>query len=184
MGNKAAELKPQHYKALELLGEGSLSIKEVADACGIDHGVMYALYEGDIAKVGTVAALFRAELEKQSIKNSEQTRVLRKDSSKKALYMINERLTHLKTGGKLGEKEVREVTRIMNALSKSTPTVEFNQNVSIYKGYSPEEIVHEFKRLSAIAKHTLDGRGVPSSGKGRAGEIPQAPRHGDSMEEV
>ena len=184
MGNKAAELRPEHYKALELLGEGALSIKEVADACSIDQGVMYALYEGDIAKVGTVAALFRAELEKQSIKNSEQTRVLRKDSSKKALYMVNERLTHLKNSPKLGEKEVREVTRIMNALSKATPTVEFNQQVSIYKGYTPEEIVHEFKRLSAIAKHTLDGRGVPSSGKGRAGEIPQAPRPGDSVEEV
>jgi len=171
LGRKSAGLQPKHYKALELLAEGSLSIKEVGEACGIEPQSMYALVEGDIGKLGQVAALFQSQLNKLNAKTNDKIRVLSKDSKKKALYMINERLTHLKRAGNLGEREVREVTRIMNTLTKSTPTVEFNQNVSIYKGYSPEEIVHEFKRLSAVARHTLNGTGVPGFKQRRAGEI-------------
>lgn len=174
MGRKSAGLQPKHWKALELLSEGSLSIKEVAKACDISVDAMYDLYEGNTQKMGEIAAIFHSELEKITLKNTEKIRHLTKDSKAKALKMINERLAYLKSNGKLDAEGSREVTRIMNTLAKSSPTVEFNQQVSIYKSHTPEELVYEFRRLSAIARHALDGGGVQGTGTSGTGELPDA----------
>ena len=185
MGNTPAQLQPKHYKALELWEEGILSIKEIAAACKIPLDSMYDLFEGNTKKVGQAAHLFKAELDKITVRSASKIRHLIKDNKKIALEMMNDRLKELKGITDRGKDESLEINKILNTLSKSTPGVEIGSlhSLSITKGMTPEELVYEFRRLSSIARNTPSGGGVRKVDKRAEGRIPESPTDGGAVPE-
>ena len=185
MAKPTEGLKPKHYKALELWEEGILSIKEIAKACDFPVDSMYDLFEGNAQKQGQAAHLFKAELDKITTRTSAKVRHLVKDNKKIALGMMNDRLKALKAKGDLTEKESGEVSKLMGVLNKATPGVEIGSfhALSITKGMTPEELVYEFRRLSAIARNPSVGGRVSSVGPGKQSRIPDTSDTGSSDEE-
>jgi hypothetical protein len=173
-------LNAKHWKALELIEEGALSLKEIAKACGLSYDYLYDLYQCDTTKTGTLGELFKSELDKITVRNSAKIRILVKDNKKLALAKMNDYL-------RLCQKEkptpelAREMATLLNSLSK-TAGVEINQ-LNVYKGLNVEDLRNEFKRLSAIARHALDGEGVSRVGEGGSGSVLDTFRGGDSLPE-
>ena len=177
-------LKPKHYKALELWEEGILSIKEIAAACGIPLDQMYDMFEGDATGIGGIAHLFKAELDKITVRSAQKIKVLIKDNKKIALEMINNRLKELKKND-LTKETSAEVVKLTNTLSKVTPKVEIGSYnaLSFTKGMTPEELVYEFRRLSAIARNPSLGGGVPGASGGAKRGVPGLTEPGSAAEE-
>lgn len=172
MARPAAGLGPKHWKALELWEEGVLSLKEIAAACGWSSDVLYDLFEGNPTKVGAVAHLFKAEVDKITTRTAQKVRTLVKDNKKLALLMLNNRLKELRKAP-IDDESSQELTRILNSLAKATPTVEIGSySLSMTKGLTAEELVYEFKRLSALARNASVGGGVPKAGEAGARRIP------------
>jgi len=181
-----AELKPKHYKAIELFEEGMLSIKEIAKVCEIPLESMYAMFEGDPHKVGEIAHLFKSEIDKVTQRSAAKIRTLTKDNKKLTLLMLNDRLKELRRREEehkgLTERESSELVKILNSLGKMTPSVEVG-SFSISKGLSEKEIVDEFKRLSALARFALNGGSISRFNPRGTRELPSPPSGGDSVQE-
>ncbi len=131
MARQAAELQPKHWKALEMFEEGFMSIKEIAKSCGIGLDAMYDLFEGNARKVGTVAHLFKEELNQITARNAVKVKHLLKDNKKLALYKMNEFLRSLQDE-KVTKEMMLDVNKCMNTLNKATPNMEVS--LSITKG--------------------------------------------------
>lgn len=166
MANRGKSLQARHWKALELIEEGTLSYKEIADTIKMDRDSFYALCEGDQKKMGTTAALFKSELNKIKERNTAKIKHLVKDNKKVALYLMNDRLKELKakkdSGKNLSGNDIKEITRITNTVNKSTPNVEIGE-FSIQRGMTKEELRDEFRRLSALARDALVRKRVRGS---------------------
>lgn len=173
MANTTKGLKPKHYKALSLWEEGILSLKEIAGACEIPVDTMYDLFEGDTKKCGELAHLFKSELDKITTRTASKVRHLVKDNKKIALLMMNDRLKALREKEDRTATDTKEIVSLMNTLNKATPGVEignFNA-LHINRGMTPEEMLYEFRRLTALAQHTFKRGGVSKPPKGEAGGI-------------
>jgi len=182
MARPAAKLQPKHFKVLELFEEGIFSIKEMAAACKIPLETLYDLFEGNSETQGTIAHLFREELNKLSARNSVKIKHLTKSNKVLAMAMIYDRLVELKKKKKLSPQNTQELTKILNTLTKATPGVEIG-SFSLTKGLSAEDLANEFKRLSSIARNASNGLGVQDSDPGESGDIPPAPGRRDSIPE-
>lgn len=158
MSHVTTQLSAKHWKALELIEEGSVSLKDIAKTIGWGEDTMYALCAGRVDKVGEVGALFHSELQKITERHAARIKTLTKDNKVLALAKINEYLRSL-SKKKPDAEMVKEINGILNALAKSTPGVEIGQ-FSYTKGLSAEDLVSEFKRLSAVARATLDGKRI------------------------
>jgi len=172
------QLGPKYWKALELIEEGLLSIKEIAKLVGWSEWTLYELMSGNTQKNGATGELFYTELKKIHSRNVSKVKHLAKDNQKLSLIKLNERLRELKSK-KPTEAITKEVCKIMMSIGKIVPNVEINQSYSFTKGMTPEELIHEFNRLKSVATSTLDGKGVPGSSKGGPGALP-APSFGGS----
>lgn len=170
MGKPAAQLGPKHYKALELIEEGTLTYKEIAHQIGVSEKTLYHLIEGNLEKEGTIASLFESEVKKITLRSQSKVRQLTHDNKKLALLQLNDRLKHLKKKKKLDRDDSSELTKIINSLSKMTPTVEIN-SLSIHKGLTERDVLHEFQRLTALANAALKGIAVQSIVTGRSGTL-------------
>ena len=178
---KAASLSPKHFKALELIEEGQLSLKEIAKAIGLSYDHLKDLYQGDIARCGQTGELFKSEVNKITARNSARVKHLVKDNMKLALLKMNERLRELQAK-KADPEMIKELTSILNSVSKSTPNVEIG-SFSITKGLTAEEMIHEFKRLGSIARFSLVGKGVSGAKQGRPGILPVPAGDGSTVSE-
>ena len=168
---KTTQLSPKHWKALQLIEEGMLSIKEVANVVGWSPWTLYELMSGNIQKTGSTGELFYSELKKMHSRNVSKVKYLAKDNQKLSLIKLNERLRELKDK-KPTEAISKEICRIMTSIGKIAPNVEINQSYSFTKGMTPEELIHEFNRLKSVAGSTLNGTGVQSSESGGSGALP------------
>ena len=156
------QLSPKHWKALELIEEGTLSVKEIAQSIGWTDWTLYELMSGNVAKTGSIGELFYSELKKQHSRNTSKVKHLFKDNQRLSLIKINERLRELKSQPPT-EATTKEICKIMNSLGKAGPSVEIsNQSFSIMHGMTPQELRHEFSRLGTLARSALDGAGVSS----------------------
>ena len=181
---KTTQLSPKHWKALELIEEGSLSIKAIAQSIGWTDWHLYELMSGNTAKTGSAGELFYSELRKQHTRNVSKVKHLFKDNQRLGLVKLNERLRDLKKK-KPTEDITKEICKIMNALGKAGPSVEITNNSLTYtKGMTPEELRQEFSRLGTLARSALDGTGVPCAPAGGSRALP-APdeRRGEVPEE-
>ena len=177
------QLSPKHWKALELVEEGTLSIKEIAKSVGWSEWTMYKLMSGDTQKTGSAGELFYSELKKQHSRNTSKVKHLFKDNQRLGLIKLNERLRALQAK-KPSEAITKEICKIMAALGKAGPSVEINsQSFSVTHGMTPQELTHEFRRLGTLARSTLDGAGVSSPDAGRSGALPTLDVRGGSLEE-
>jgi hypothetical protein len=175
--NKTTQLSPKHWKALELIEEGTLSVKEIAKSIGWSQWTLYELMSGNTAKTGSIGELFYSELKKQHARNTSKVKHLFKDNQRLALIKLNERLRELRAQEPT-EDVSAEICKIMNSLGKAGPSVEIsNTSYSYTKGLTAEELVHEFKRLGTLARSTLDGGGVSCPKQGGPGTLP-APAKG------
>ncbi len=182
MGSRtSAALQAKHYKALELFEEGFLSIGEIAKTVGIPERMMYWLFEGNAEKAGSLAHLFKEELEKITNRSNAKIKQLTKDNKKLALYKINEFLRKQQKK-KADPTMMRELVKIMNSHNKMTPGVEIGA-FNYTKGLSPEDLRHEFDRLTAIARSSLNPRGVPSIEQGEPGSLPDLTSGRDTVSE-
>jgi hypothetical protein len=178
-------LKPEHYKALELFEEGTLSIKEIAASCSIPLDSMYDLIEGDTSNLGDIAVLFKAEVDKITVRSGQKIRALVKDNKKLALLELNDYLRHLrgkKSKSKGWKMEIDRVIRLIASLSKTTPSVEIG-SFSYTQGLNAEDLIHEFNRLHSLARHALDGKGVLGVDSPGAGELPEVAPGRDYVQE-
>ena len=171
---KATQLPPKYWKALELIEEGTLSLKEIARTIGMSQWTLYELMSGNTKKTGTTGELFYAELRIMHARNVNKVKHLHKDNQRLALIQINERLRQL--NDKPPTKAIsEEICRIMNAVGKAQPNVEITNNSWSYtKGLSAEEMIHEFKRLGSLARSALDAKGVPGPKQGGSGALPES----------
>ena len=168
---KSTNLPPKYWKALELVEEGSLSLREIAQSVGMSEHTMYDLMSGDTKKTGTTGELFYAELQRIHSRNVQKTKHLHKDNEKLALAVLNERLRKLKSM-KPTKVVAAEITKILNSMGKLRPSVAINNNtLNYFKGLNPEDLVHEYRRLSSIARSSLEGRGVQGPKSGGPGEV-------------
>ena len=173
------KLQPKHWQALKLIEEQNLTIKDIALQCGIGLDIMYDLYEGNSEKLGTLAHIFKAELQKIAHRQSKKISELLKDSKILALYKINEYLKEKKSL-KANKPLVHECTRILNSLAKSTPSVQID-SFSYTQGLTAEDLVNEFTRLGAIAKNALVREGIQSAKPNGSGDLPDSPGRGDQI---
>lgn len=173
------KLQSKHRLALKLIEEQNLTIKNIALQCGIGLDIMYDLYEGNSEKLGTIAHIFKAELQKIAHRQNKKINELLKGSKILALYKINEYLTiHKKS--KANKALVYECTRILNSLAKSTPTVQID-SFSYTQGLTAEDLINEFTRLGAIAKNALVRERIPGSGSTGPGDVLGSPGRGDQI---
>jgi hypothetical protein len=166
MATPDTKLGPKHLKALELMAEGRLPLKEIAKICGWAESYFYDLVEGNAEKTSNVAFLFSAEVDKINAKNTKRIKSLSKDIQRMILSSWDAKIKN-EDGKQLTEDEEKQRVAIYNAIAKATPNVEIG-SFSYTKGLSAEDLVNEFKRLKSLAS---DSRGVRSASPGRTREI-------------
>lgn len=178
-------LNEKHLKALSLIEKGGMTLDSVAKAVGISANYLYTLYEGDTGKAGSVATLFQAECRK--IDKKQLTRIKNLSRSNKALAneLIHEILTNIQKKRRKSENDKKTVTALANAIAKASPKVEIGDvSFSYTKGYTPEQLIYEFKRLSSVTEGPSNRRAVQDAFEGRAGALPDAFRHRIEDEET
>jgi hypothetical protein len=181
---KPTGLNEKHWKALELLSDGRMSIKSIAKEIGWSADYLYDLVEGNEQKTGTAGELFSAELRKVDAHLSKVIKSLLKKNKVLAMRLINEVLDNLQSKEKLDLEETRVLTQITNCLAKESPNVEIgNLSFSYVKGLSAEELVHEFNRLRTIASGSSNRGAVQKAFEGRPGILSRSSESGNGNEE-
>jgi len=149
---KTAQLNEKHWKALQLIEAGELTLKQIAKEVGYSVDVMYELNEGRSDKLGSVADLFHAEVQKITKKLVKKAQELTKTNMALAQDIICNILVDIKHKDVLTLEDKKLVGTLTNCLSKATPNVSIGSLTYNYtKGLSAEELVHEFTRLRTIA---------------------------------
>lgn len=183
MGRAPGKLEDKHWKALQLLSEGTLSLKEVAEQSGFNYDHLRALINGNSEKSGYVGELFSAEMRKIDAKLAGKIKSLLKQNKVLALNMINDVLCDFKRLKSLGLDEIKVLTSINNSLAKETPNVEIgNLSYNYTKGLTAEELVHEFNRLKAIANGASNRGAVSKAFEGRPGILSVSDDEGSGAE--
>ena len=175
------QLKPKHWKALELLEEGDLSIKEIAQASGFGVVYLRELIEGH-SKAGDLGQLFQSELRKITNRKNSTIKRVTKDAQQVAAELLLSELQKLKKKGNLTDTEQRRLVDINNSLTKAKPTVEIG-TVSYSRGLQKEDLIHEFNRLTSIARSTLKRGRVSGARKRGQGLLPASSGPGDIIQE-
>lgn len=181
---KKPEFNEKHRKALALIEQGNMTLVDIARAIGWKQDYLYDLYEGDVAKTSSVASVFSAECRKIDKKRSQLLKDLAKSNKTLAHKQISRILTDIQSKRRVSENDRKIVISAMNALAKATPNVEIgNVSYSYTKGYTPEQLIYEFRRLKSLAEGTSDRRRVPKASKGRTGLLSDALGDGDETQE-
>ena len=174
-------LNKKHLKALDLLQKTDLPIQEVAKQAGLNRQHLFDLIAGS-EKAGPVAQEFSAVYSKV-VAEMDKRIALKSKTLRESLIGILSRWTEANCGGtNLSKDKLKTVVDAVKALSSGQPTYNIG-SVSYSKGLSGEDIVNEFRRLSALARSVLDGRRVSGLGKGRAGLLSPSSRRGDKVQE-
>lgn len=173
-----AELTEKHWKALKLIEDGNLTIREIARTLDWNEDTLYELYEGRTEKHGKVAEAFQEELAKITSRNIKRIRELTKDSQVLALRVVNAYLRNNQKK-KPDKSLVALCNTVLNALSKSVPNVQID-SFSYTKGLSAEDLINEFKRLRGLASN---GSRISEAFEGKPGEVPGTSEYGSTPEE-
>lgn len=115
-------------------------------------GTLYKLYEGhnDMRETGQ---LFRAQIQKLSQKSTSKIKDIGRENKLFSLRMMNDYLHRKMALEYQSDDDIRLITTIFNALTKSTSNVEINAtSFSYVKGLSADERLHEYIRLRTLAE--------------------------------
>jgi len=173
-------LNKSHLKALELLKTTDLPLIEVAKQSGMSEFHLHDLIKGR-GKAGAVAEEFSEHYRKIADELDKKTAV----ESRELRYLVVSRLKEwAESATKIPQKMTQEVRKqaidILNAL-KQQPTYNIG-SVSYSRGLPPEEMVNEFKRLSALAESALDARRVRGVEGGGPRILPAPARRRDKAQ--
>lgn len=175
-------LNEKHLKALGLIEAGEMSLKDMAAQCGWKEDYLYELTSGDTSKAGEVASFFKAEYKKIGDKKNAKIRLLLKSNTALAHQLIQKQLRFLDSKKDLSIEERKLVATYMNAIAKATPNVQIdNLSYSYTKGYTPEQMIYEFKRLQTLAGSSSNRSAVQGSEEGGPGDVPGAASEGDRV---
>lgn len=143
-------LSSKHWKALKLIQEGKLSLKEIAKKLGWSPSMLYALHRGDVRKAGSTAELFKSELLKVKERNYASNKHIIIRNKLRVLEMFNEYLRDVRAGKQ--KATPREMIRIANALNNFRLEDDIaGRSFNFSNVLSAEELVSEFRRLKSIA---------------------------------
>jgi len=182
--NKNPVLSEKHLKALALIEKGGLSLDSVAKTVGWKSNYLYYLYEGDTSHGGAVASLFAAECRKIDKKQTQRIKNLSKANKELANELIHTILKRIESKKNPTSEENKLVGTLMNALSKATPHVSIGSvSYSYTKGYTAEQLVHEFRRFKTLTGSSSNRGAVQGPSKGRARQLPDSSGAGSDPEE-
>jgi len=163
-------LKAHHHKALALLRENAMSVKEVAKACNISADHLYGLMEGAPAQ-GDAGVLFCQEYKKIMKECDKRTRANVKSLVDKIVEDLLEWNESLPAGPLLELSQVKAKKEILAELVKVGAGVEIGE-LHFHSGLTGGELVDEFKRLRSLVELAAKGGGVSSALKRRSGLLP------------
>jgi len=141
------DLNENHHKALRLLTT-SMKFGDVAAECGFTTVQLGDLYLGRPAR-DPIVALFQSELRKNDEMLRQKIKRLIADTKIMVLEDLNSLVQKERANGSTDE---RVLVPILNALAKASGGIEVTQNIqnNVFNSMTSEEIVHEFRRLTAI----------------------------------
>lgn len=147
---KSTTTLPSNYrKALSLLQKTNFTLKEIADNAGISYDEFCDLYAGKPAD-SPIVQLFSSELKKIDTQKTDKMKRLMRENKLIVLEEINDFLLDMR---KRGVRDEDTLVKILNALAKASSGGEITANIqnNIFSGMSVEELIHEYRRLSALA---------------------------------
>jgi len=166
------KLSEKHWKMLGLI-EQDKSRKEVAGALDVSEVYLGYLCVGNVEKGGAVATLFKTEYEKIMEKSRKETNDLLDSNLKLGQRLMKGVFLEIQNKKKVTDADKKILSLYTNAIAKCKPATNIkNLSFSYTKGLLPEELIHEFKRLTTIAESSFDRGAVPKAPEGRAGELP------------
>jgi len=157
MAGKPGQLSDLHWKALALFEEGNLIREEVAAACGWKIDYLNHLCTGDTSTNGEVAALFKTEYLKIQKKQEEETKQLVANNTKSLQKLITRVIDEINSKKKVTPEDKKIISMYTNAVAKCQPHVSVGSvSFSYVKGMTPEELIHEFKKLKSVAESSFE----------------------------
>lgn len=148
-------LKPNHIKALALLRDNAMSVKEVAAACNLSSEHLYNLMEG-APNAGNAGVLFCQEYKKIKKECSKRTRDNVITLTDRIVEELLEWNASLPKGKKLDLKTVKAKREILSELNKTGAGVE-TEELHLHSGLTGVELVDEFKRLRSLVDLAANG---------------------------
>jgi AraC-like DNA-binding protein len=174
-------LNKKHLKALDLLQTTDLPVQEVAKQAGLNRQHLFDLIAGS-EKAGPVAQEFNAMYSKV-IEDMDKRIALKSKTLKENLIGVLGKWVDVNcTRANLSKDKRKTVVDAVRALTQGQPTYNIG-SLSYSKGLSGEDIVNEFRRLSALAQSALDGRRVSGVGEAGSGLLPASPGRRNKNEE-
>ena len=157
-------LDEKHWQALELIESGSTNMAEVAREVGISTPDFNHLIHGNVEKMGNRAIVFQREylkiVDKMITRDNKASSKLMANCDKLAFSIFERELAKYANKKNLSpeeQKSVNNMSKAMAALKPSGPsTVKLSQSWHYTKGLSPQELSHEFSRLSGLAEGPPD----------------------------
>ena len=163
-------LNANHMKALALLRENALSVKEVAAACNLSTEHLYNLMEG-APNAGDAGVLFCQEYKKLTKECDKRTRQNIKTLTDRIVEELLEWNASLPKGKKLNLKEVKAKKDILDSLSKAGAGVEIGE-LHLHQGLTGGELVDEFKRIRSLVELAAKGGRISEAIRRRSGVLP------------
>lgn len=143
---------------------------DIAKAVGLDEDTVWALIRGDVevASPETIAE-FQAELQK--VDSAVERRI-----SRKALQTKEKLIQKLKTWAENNrgcdtKTSHKQLIDAITVLKKEVPEVNIT-SFTWKQGMSMEEALNEFKRLTAVAKQSVERKRIPKVESRGSAEIP------------
>jgi len=183
--DKPSDLAEKHWKALELIQEGGLTMKEIAKASDIEYTYFTDLYAGDTERCGRIAAVFQAEIKKIHKKTDGKIAQLMKESKELCLQQIVRVTKDIKKKVRLSKDDQNMLVKLTTAVGRITPEIKIDKFQYKYvKGLSAEELISEFKRLGAVAEGPLDSRSVQEVESGGSRSILGVDERGSESHQI
>lgn len=171
--DKLSDLDEKHWKALGLINEGGLTMKEISKRAGIEYTYFTDLYAGDTERCGRIAAVFQAEVKKILNKKDGKISVLMKESKELCLQQIVRVTKDIKKKVRLSKDDQNLLVKLTTAVGRIQPEIKIDKFQYKYvKGLSAEELISEFKRLGAVAEGPSDSRSVQTAESGGSRDLP------------
>jgi len=183
--DKLSDLQERHWKALELIEEGGLTQKQIADKSGINYRVLQDLWGGDTNKAGAIAGVFQAEVKKILKKKDDKISSLMKESKELCLQQIVRVTRDIEAKVKLSKDDQNMIVKLTTAVGRVQPEIKIDKFQYKYvKGLTAEELISEYKRLGAVAAGPSDSRTVQTAEQGGPGGLPGSDERGSEPHQV
>lgn len=166
-------LKPNHVKALSLIRENKMSVKEIAAACKLSADHLYDLMEGS-PKTGPAGQEFQREMQKIEKDISQRTKTRIKTLKDKLIEELEDWNDSLPKGKKLTTKDFYAKRALLAELNKASAGVEIGE-FHYHTGLQGDDLVNEFKRVRSLVESAADGSGIPEAIARRSGILPVSP---------